>query len=329
MKKLLKFTLLLLGLAVAIGAGVIVYVVTALPNIKLEETVTVQSTPERIERGRYLAHHVAVCMDCHSTRDWSKFSGPPKDGTLGVGGERFDQTMNFPGAFVAPNITPHGIGDWSDAELYRAITSGVTKEGAPLFPIMPYPAYGQMATEDIYSIIAYLRTLPAIVSSPAASKADPPVNVIMHLMPNPAQPRPLPAVTDKVAYGEYLTNAAGCTECHTKMAKGKIVGEPFAGGFEFTLPGGTLRSANITPHITGIGSWTRPQFVARFKAYAPGSFTPPAVDRAQGHMQTVMPWVMYAGMTEEDLGAIYDYLKTLKPVENLVERWSVNQASAE
>jgi hypothetical protein len=149
----------------------------------------------------------------------------------------------------------------------------------------------------------------------------------MHLMPKPAQPRPVPAVSDKIAYGEYLTTAAGCTECHTKMAKGKPVGEPFAGGFEFPLPGGILRSANITPHITGIGGWTRDQFIARFKAYAPGSFTPPTVDTTKGEMQTVMPWVMYAGMTEQDLGAIYDYLKTLKPVENVVERWTVKSAA--
>ena len=323
MKKLLKVIGMLIAVALVLVVGAVVYVTQFLPNIPAQADMKVEATAERIARGEYLAHHVCVCMDCHSSRDWSVFSAPLKAGTLGIGGERFDQTMNFPGAFVAPNVTPHALKDWSDGELYRAITSGVSKDGHPLFPIMPYPSYGKMATEDVHSIIAYLRSLPAVASQPEASKADPPVNVIMHLMPKPAQPLPLPAKTDTVAYGGYLANAAGCTECHTKMEKGKVVGQSYAGGFEFAMPGGTLRSPNITPHLTtGIGAWTKQAFVDRFKAYSKDKFQPVPVDMAKGDMQTVMPWTMYAGMTDEDLGAIYDFLKTLPPVESKVERWA-------
>ncbi len=326
MKKLLKilgwlFVLLVLGVS-----GLLVYVTQFLPSIPVDAGLRVEITPERVKRGEYLAHHVAVCMDCHSTRDWTLFSGPLKPGTLGVGGERFDQSMNFPGTFIAPNITPHVLKDWSDGEIYRAITSGVSKDGHPLFPIMPYPSYGKMAAEDIHSIIAYLRSLPAAASNPAASKADPPMNIILHLMPQPAQPSAVPAKTDTVAYGRYLANAAGCTECHTKMVKGKVAGQPYAGGFEFAMPGGMLRSPNITPHeTTGIGAWTKQVFLERFKAYGTDRFKPVPVDTTKGEMQTVMPWSMYAGMTEEDLGAIFDFLKTLKPVESQVERWTVTQ----
>ena len=323
MKKLFKFLVWLVVLAVLCVAGAVAYVVKFLPDIPVQTGLKVAVTPERVARGEYLAHHVCVCMDCHSTRDWAVYSGPLKPGTLGVGGERFDQKMNFPGAFIAPNITPHALKDWSDGELYRAITSGVSKDGHPLFPIMPYPAYGKMATEDVHSLIAYLRSLPAVASSPEASKADPPVNVIMHLIPQPPQPMEVPPKTDTAKYGHYLATAAGCTECHTKMEKGKVVGQPFAGGFEFALPGGVLRSPNITPHATtGIGGWTKQAFVDRFKAYAKDKFQPVPVDAAAGGMQTVMPWTMYAGMTDEDLGAIYDYLKAQPAVDNAVERWS-------
>lgn len=323
MKKLLKILVSLVVLAVVLVIGAVAYVTNFLPAIPVKADVKVEMTPERIARGEYLAQHVAVCMDCHSTRDWSLFAAPMKAGTLGIGGERFDQSMRFPGSFIAPNITPHALKDWSDGELYRAITSGVSKDGHPLFPIMPYPAYGRMATEDIYSLIAYLRSLPAIASTPAKSKADPPMNVIMHLIPQPASPAAaIPAKTDTVAYGAYLTNAAGCVECHTKMDKGKPVGEPFAGGFEFPMPNGKLRSANITPHPkAGIGAWTQEVFVARFKAYDKGAAVPPA-PVGEGQMQTVMPWTMYAGMSAEDLGAIYAFLKTLDPVDNAVEKWS-------
>lgn len=325
MKKAIK-VILGLGLLLALlVAGLIFYVVNFLPNIPVQTELKIDPTPERVERGKYLAHSVAVCMDCHSTRDWDTFSAPLVTGTLGVGGEKFDQKMNFPGSFVAPNITPHGLKGWTDGELYRAITSGVSKDGHPLFPIMPYPAYGKMTTEDIYSIIAYLRSLPAIESNPAPSKADPPMNVIMHLIPQPAQPAKLPEKPDAIAYGGYLANAAGCTECHTKMEKGKPVGKPYAGGFEFAMPRGVLRSPNITPHATaGIGAWTKQVFVDRFKAYAPDRFQPAPVNMMKGDMQTVMPWTMYATMTEEDLGAIYDYLKSLPAEDNVVERWTVS-----
>lgn len=323
MKKLLKFLVWLIVLALLCVAGAVFYVVKFLPNIPVQAELKVEVTPERVARGEYLAQHVCVCMDCHSTRDWTVYSGPPKAGTLGVGGERFDQKMNFPGSFVAPNITPHALKEWSDGELYRAITSGVSKDGHPLFPIMPYPAYGKMAVEDVHSLIAYLRSLPAVPSSPEASKADPPMNVIMHLIPQPAQPMAVPPKTDTASYGHYLASAAGCTECHTQMVKGKVVGQPFAGGFEFVMPGGVLRSPNITPHATtGIGGWTKQLFVDRFKAYAKDKFQPVPVDMAKGDMQTVMPWTMYAGMTDEDLGAIYDYLMALPAVENTVERWT-------
>lgn len=322
MKMLFKILGVLVLLVVMAVVGAFVYVTQFLPNIPVQADLKIEVTPERIERGRYLAHHVTVCMDCHSTRDWAAFSGPLKPGTLGVGGEKFDQKMNFPGSFVAPNITPHALKGWTDGELYRAITSGVSKDGHPLFPIMPYPAYGKMATEDIYSIIAYLRSLPAVETRTEPSKADPPMNLIMRLMPAAAEPGTIPAKTDAVAYGGYLANAAGCTECHTRMEKGQRVGEPYAGGFVFALPHGTLRSTNITPHLTaGIGAWTKEMFVQRFKAYRADTFTPPPVDMTAGAMQTVMPWTMYAGMSEEDLGAIYDYLKSVPAAANVVERW--------
>lgn len=79
--------------------------------------------------------------------------------TLGAGGEKFDRTMNFPGEFYSKNITPFALKKWTDGGIYRAITSGVSKDGHPFFPVMPYPNYNQMATEDVYSLIAYLRSL--------------------------------------------------------------------------------------------------------------------------------------------------------------------------
>lgn len=104
----------------------------------------------------------------------------------------------------------------------------------------------------------------------------------------------------QAADGEYLLNAAGCVACHT--AEG---GRPLAGGRAFVTPYGTFYSPNITPdRETGIGTWSRAQFVAALKhgtspdgaAYFP-----------------VFPYTSYRLMSDQDAGAIHDYLQSLQP----------------
>lgn len=317
MKKLFK----ILGIAILAIALLlvvtVVYVNSAFPKVDTAPELIVNSTPELVARGEYLANHVAVCMDCHSTRDFSRFAGPPVPGTAGVGGDRFDQTIGVPGVFYAKNITPYGISRYTDGELFRVITTGVTKEGKALFPIMPYLYYGQMADEDIHAIIAYLRSLPSIESEIPASKPDFPFSIILNTIPKNATPMEKPEKTDIIAYGKYLATFSVCADCHTPMEKGQIIPEmAFSGGQEFAMPWGMLRTPNLTPHQTGLANWTEEMFVARFKGYenyeksvGPGEFN------------TIMPWVMYAGMDTTDLQAIFAYLKSLKPIENAVMRY--------
>ena len=94
----------------------------------------------------------------------------------------------------------------------------------------------------------------------------------------------------------------------------------FAGGREFAMPTGTVRSANITPAKSGIGSWTRDAFIARFRSYANGAAQSTIRD---GEVNSVMPWTAFAHMSDQDLNAIYDYLRTQKPVENKMQRFTL------
>jgi mono/diheme cytochrome c family protein len=323
MKRVFKFLGYFLLFVIIAVAGLLTYVKVALPDVGEAENLTIDYTPERIERGRYLANSVSVCMDCHSTRDFSKFSGPLIAGTLGKGGERFDQSIGMPGVFFSKNITPEGISRYTDGELYRVITAGVTKEGRPMFPLMPYPYYGQMADEDIYSIIAYVRTLTPMTNVVPDSEADFPVNFILHTIPKKGTPLAVPAKSDQLAYGSYLANAGGCRECHTKDKQGQIIPElAFGGGREFKFPDGSVvRSANISPDKeTGIGAWTPEVFVAKFKIYADSSYVAPNV--APGEFNTIMPWTMYAHMEQEDLEAIFAYLQTVTPMKNPVNKFT-------
>ncbi len=322
MKKVLKFFgffLLLVGLSIS---GLLIYLKFFLPTIEKAPEMKIELTQERIARGKYLAYHVAACMDCHSERDWTKFSGPLKNGTIGKGGELFDQKFGFPGSFVSANITPFHLKDWTDGEIYRAITCGVNKNGKALFPVMPYQYYGKMDEEDIKSIIAYVRTIPEISYQPSESKADFPMNFIINTIPQKQKAEKKPSNSDTLAFGAYLVNAAGCAECHTKQDKGqKLKGMEFAGGFDFVLPsGGTVRSPNITPSSSGLANWDRNKFVNRFKAYADSSAQNIKIN--QNEFNTVMPWTMYAGMTEEDLTAIFKYLQTIPAIENKVVRFT-------
>jgi mono/diheme cytochrome c family protein len=323
MKKILLILGILVGVVVVLIGGAITYISTALPDVGEATDLKVEATPERVERGRYLANSVTVCMDCHSTRDWSKFSAPLKPGTIGKGGERFDHAQGFPGVYYSKNITPAGIARYTDGELYRVITSGVNKEGKAMFPVMPYPYYGKMDDEDIYSLIAYLRSLEPIENEIPESVSDFPMNIILNTIPAQGTPVKRPAPSDTLAYGRYMVNASGCIECHTQVDKGQIKPElAFAGGREFGFPDGSvLRSANISPdQETGIGKWTKQTFIARFKMYADSTYVPPSV--APGDFNTIMPWTMYCNMTEEDLGAIYTYLRSVTPQKNVVTKFT-------
>jgi hypothetical protein len=321
--KIKKTGLFIFGSLIIIMILSLLYVKLMLPNVGEPEDIKIDLAQERIIRGKYLANHVAVCIDCHSGRDWSSFSGPLIPGTEGQGGEVFDQNMGFPGKFVAKNITPYNLKDWTDGEIIRAITTGVNKEGKALFSIMPHHNYGTMDLEDIKDIVAYIRTLEPRESIIEASKPDFPMNFILNTVPKKAAFTTRPEKEDRINYGKYLVTSASCYDCHTKQVKGRFVGEPFAGGFEFQFPDGSkLQSANITPHQSGIGLWTREDFVARFRMYADSSYVPHKVQ--PGDFQSPMPWTFYAHMTEDDLSAIYDYLQTLKPVDQVVTLFTPN-----
>lgn len=297
-----------------LGAGLATLFVIY-PKAEPAPALRVARTPEQVARGSYLAEHVAICTDCHSQRDFSRFSGPVIEGTLGKGGERFGREMGFPGTLVAPNITPYALSDWSDGEIARAITSGVTPEGRSLFPLMNYPAFATMCERDLLSVVSYVRELQPVANDPPRSELDFPVNLIVRTMPRPAHnPVACPDPEDSVAQGRYLVTLASCTHCHTQHdGPDPIAGMEFAGGVEFPFPDGrVVKSANITPDPdTGIGRWSQDMFVNRFKQYRDAS----QLHRVgPGDRQTVMPWSQYAGMTDRDLGAIYAYLRTLEPV---------------
>lgn len=285
--------------------------------------VRAEATPARLERGKYLVENVSSCLQCHSPSDKTRWAAPLTGGARGAGGECWTPETGFPGTLCAGNLTPHadGLGQWSDGEVLRAMREGVDRHGAPLFDIMPYGTYRNMSDEDALAVVAYLRSLPAVAGKAPARTLDFPLSVVVKFQPQPLEGAVAePDRTSSVAYGRYLVDIAGCETCHTPVdaQHRPLPGQAFAGGKRFPLDakGAEVVSSNITPHPTGLGGWSREGFVAHFKSFQGAHDLP-----AQPTRNTVMPWLVLAGMTEQDLGAIYDYLRTVPPVENTVVKF--------
>ena len=320
MKTLLKIVGVLVVVVLVAAAAGVGYLYAAYPNVELAE-YRIEATPDRLARGKYLTDHVVGCTTCHTQRDWTKFSGPANVERLGAGGDAF--SLGPAGVVYAKNITPAAIGSWSDGELLRAVTSGVSRDGTPLFPLMPYPHFGAMDQEDVHAVLAYIRSLKAIENSNIPERdLNFPLYLIVRTIPKPANPQPRPPVSDKLAYGRYMLRSALCSDCHTPIDEQgtPLPGMDFAGGMEIIETGYRVRSANISPDAdTGIGTWTEQQFVDKFKAFE--NTAPAALSDLERRQNTPMPWTAYAGMTREDLAAIYAALREQKPIVNRVNKF--------
>lgn len=321
MRKWIIIVLGILFILILLPIGALTLVVMTKPNVGPAPTLTVASTPALIERGRYLFHHQAACVACHTQWDTTKFSFPPMVGKEGAGGNLFSAESGVPGKIYGSNLTPAGLKDWSDGEIYRALVSGVTKQGDALFPLMPYSHYAKLSQADLHALIVYMRTLPAIQNTIPQRELTFPMNIIVRMIPAAAEPPMTTPAADAKDYPAYAINAAACLHCHTPSAHGKIVaGAEYSGGVKFPLADGSVvRSANLTPDDdTGLGKWTKEVFIQRFRAGVEMAKQP----ALPGKANTPMPWSSYGGMTDTDLGAIYDYLRTLPKVTNKVEHFT-------
>jgi len=309
-------------LAVALIALVLVlsaasYVALMLPHARPAPDIRIERTTERVARGQYLTEHVFVCTACHAGRDWTRY-GAPTTGDYDAG-ECWSQEQGFPGHVCAPNLT--ALSEWSDGEILRAIREGVSRDGHGLFPIMPYDIFKGLSDDDVHAVIAYLRTLPPGTSVPRAREIPFPALLATKFAPAPvAGPVAAPDPSDRVAYGRYLAMTANCHFCHTPVDESEIPipGLDFSGGHVFPTPVGRVVTANITPDATGIGALTEENFISLFRAYE--QVDEVAVPAPAG-MTTIMPWFWYQGMSDEDLGAIYAYLRTVAPIDNTVDTW--------
>ena len=269
-----------------------------------------------VKRGAYLMNGPMACANCHTPRnpDFSLVA----DKHL-AGGFKIVE----PGAFevYTANITQDkdtGIGSWTDEQIMTAVRTGKSREGKIIFPPMPVPTYNSMSDDDLRALVAYLRTVKPVHNEVPESK----YSIPQQAMP-PASGKAAPPSSDKVAYGGYIVNSlAHCFECHARpdaqgMPDPNAIG---AGGMTITLaPGMTVRTANITQDPeTGIGKWSDADIR---KAITEGV-------RPDGrHLAPPMPFPWFKNMTDDDLDAVVAYVRTIRPIRNVVERTDFQKAN--
>jgi len=258
-----------------------------------------QSNSDLVKRGDYLVNTIMTCGNCHSPK------GPQGD----IPGKEFSGGLSWdepPFKVTAPNITQDkdtGIGAWSDADIKKALRTGVRPNGVQLAMIMPTDFYEIITDRDMDAIVAYLRTL-----KPISNRVDDPIYKMQQIhraFPGAEKPYAEAMMSDKLKNGFYLATIGHCMECHTPMGPR---GREFAtklgtGGFKFPGPWGVSVSRNITQNKEkGIGAWSDAEIK---RAITTGT------SKDGSKLRPPMGFHYYASMTGADLDAVVAYLRTV------------------
>jgi mono/diheme cytochrome c family protein len=297
---------------IGLGVGILLGAVTACtPGAPPEEDIAEEVTLASLERGEYLAKNVMFCFACHGELDYDSPHLGVIPGTEGSGGPFPDELIPYP--INVPNITPDeetGAGSWTDEQIARALRHGIGNDDRVLFPAMPWPFYRAITDEDLASLVAYIRSIPAIRKEVPPTPAPPPFQEALRPLTTAPVP-PAPDMSDPVQRGEYLVSLASCFDCHTPIDdKGEFIpGLEFAGGRPLVGAWGRVNSANLTTDASGIPHYTEELFLKVMRTGNTGG----------REINPVMLWGYFRGMTDEDLKAIYAFVQTLQPVRHNVD----------
>jgi mono/diheme cytochrome c family protein len=319
-KKILKWT----GIIILIIIAGLYITILALQNKKFDAPyVNIKASMDStvIARGKELIYGPAHCVNCHSAKGSEELVMAGKEVPL-TGGHLFDLPI---GKIYSRNLTPDmtGIGRMSDAEFGRALRYGVSPEGKAYFDFMPFH---NTSDEDLGAIISYLRSQQPVKYAVPANEFNLLGKAVRAFMLKPVGPEGAVEKSVKrdttAVYGKYLANSvANCRGCHTNrdLMTGAFIGEDYAGGLKFETPTDSgmysLTTPNLTPDASGrLYGWTQQQFIDRFRK---GTLI----------RQSHMPWGPFSHMSDDDLKAVWNFLQTVKPVQNKVPIGLVKEKS--
>ena len=272
--------------------------------LSLVATIAVASAQAPVERGKYLVNTILTCQNCHTPKGERGAPIYERDLSSGLS---WDEP---PFKVTASNITQDketGIGNWSNADIEKALRKGERPSGVRLAAIMPSDFYEIMTPSDMSAVIAYLKTVKPVKQT----FPDPIYRIALprHIPAGAEKPFTDADMADKVKKGFYLVTIGHCMECHTPLGpKGREFETSYGkGGFDFKGPWGVSTSRNITSHKEkGIGAWSDAEIK---RAITDG------VSRDGSRLKPPMGYEFYKNMTNDDLDAIVAYLRTVPPKE--------------
>jgi mono/diheme cytochrome c family protein len=279
------------------------------PRLRATDNRTFDRTPARVTHGRDVVN-LAGCGTCHTPRNWKEHGAPALPGAE-MAGQEFP-LPGLPGRVVASNLTPDaetGAGRWTDDQIARSIREGIGHDGRTIFPIMPYINYHFLSDEDVASVVVYLRSLPAVHNSLPKTKINFPVNLLVRTVPEPIT-LAVPDVDRKnvIQRGHYLATI-GCG-CHNPTEHGQpLPGKEWAGGEVLEGPWGNVTSANITTDTSGISYYDEATFLKAVRTGYVGA----------RKLNSIMPFGEFQYVPEDDLKAIYAYLRTVPAVKHRID----------
>jgi mono/diheme cytochrome c family protein len=260
-----------------------------------------------VARGEFILRDAAVCGGCHSASEHDP------DGPLSGGREFHDWRI---GTARASNLTPDnetGLGTWSEAEIVRALRNGQSKDGRLLAPVMPYEWLHEMSDDDAFAVAHYLKSLPPVRNEVLQS---PSIWFKLGKLfgPKPGQSIIAPPAGATAQYGGYLSQHVGlCAECHTPRGGIRSTADMsrlFAGAAN-PPTGFPANPSNLTPDPTGIAKWSEADFIQTIRT---------GVNPSGNHLHPFMPWHQNRRMSDDDLRAIYRFLRTVPPITSQVPR---------
>lgn len=249
-----------------IGARIIVLVVIAIVAIgaivvwmlrpgMLPQTTApdpaANATTQYLNRGEYLAR-AGDCVACHTAPTGKPFAG--------------GRAMPTPfGNLYVPNITPDdetGIGKWTADEFYRMMHTGISRDGALLYPAMPFASYTKVTREDCDAIYAYLTSVSPVRQQNRPHELRFPYNRRDLLLGwralyfNEGEYVPEHAQSAQWNRGAYLVEGLGhCAMCHTAINAlgGSSESKAFEGGM---IPNQNWYAPSLTSNReAGLGEW--------------------------------------------------------------------------
>jgi mono/diheme cytochrome c family protein len=271
----------------------------------------------RLARGKYLVEGPAHCFGCHSEADVAHGSDQPIPGREGAGNlvdADLAKAIGIAPPFrvVCPNITPDketGAGSWTDEVFVRALRQGIGHDGRTLFPLMPYRNFAILSDEDLASVITYIRSIPPVHNELPKTSLPPQLLATLTTLPpkGPVQPD----LSTAAKRGEYLVRIGNCSTCHTPVdtKNQPLPGMYLAGGRTFPTPWGIITSMNITTDTSGISYYTKEKFIEVIRTGHVGA----------RKLNPLMPASYFRHMTDEDLGNIFAFLRTVPPVKHRVD----------